>query len=297
MIETLNGIYETVNCKQRTTLKLYDNTDYEPYPFHWHTAIEIIMPLDNSYYVNFLNQKVKLKEGDIMFICPGCVHGMDACDGRRIIFQPNTTYLRFMRDVEVLISVMSPYTVITPEEYPLIHEKLKEIMLNITNEYLANETFFEVSLYSSLLEMFSIIGKNHARLAEDTTAERSINQDEYVDKFLEVCDYINEHCSEDIKLDDIAKMSGFSKFYFERLFKQFTGTSLYKYVNQKRIAKAEQLLVEPGNSVTDVALNCGFSSMSSFIRMFKIIKGCTPTEFKNMYWHYEMRGVSDEQGV
>ena len=78
-------------------------------------------------------------------------------------------------------------------------------------------------------------------------------------------------------------MSGFSKFYFSRLFKQFTGVTFLKYVNQKRIALAETQLTEPNNSVTDVAVNCGFSSLSAFIRMFKIIKGCTPTEFRNMY--------------
>ncbi|MBS7303966.1 MAG: helix-turn-helix transcriptional regulator [Lachnospiraceae bacterium] len=46
---------------------------------------------------------------------------------------------------------------------------------------------------------------------------------------------------------------------------------------------AEKLLINLDNSITDVALNSGFSSMSSFIRMFKQIKGCTPTEFRSMY--------------
>ena len=58
------------------------------------------------------------------------------------------------------------------------------------------------------------------------------------------------------------------------------------YVNQKRIAKAESMLVEPQYSVTEVASNCGFSSLSSFIRMFKIVKGCTPSDFRSMYWSH-----------
>ncbi len=104
-----------------------------------------------------------------------------------------------------------------------------------------------------------------------------------MEEFLKLCDYIEAHCSEDLNLDDAANMCGFSKFYFSRMFKQFANISFYKYVNQKRIAKAAELLITPENSITDVALNCGFSSLSSFIRMFKIIKGCTPTEFRNMY--------------
>ena len=292
MIETLDGLFETVNCKQSTTLKLYDNVEYEDYPMHWHPAIEIVMPVENGYKMRFSNSEVFLREGDICVVCPGCVHSIEAPEtGRRIIFQPNTTYLRFMRDVEVLISFMSPYAIITPEEYPTIHSDLKKKLIEIREEYLSGNPFSEVSIYSKLLEMFILIGKNYSVKESEASDYTMVTREEYANTFMEICDYINLHCAEDLKLDDIANMSGFSKFYFERLFKQFTGTSFYKYVNQKRIAKAQELLIEPGNSVTDVALNCGFMSISSFIRMFKLQKGCTPTEFKSMYWSCEQKEV------
>lgn len=38
MIESLNGIFETINYKQSTSIKLYDNDEYEDYPAHWHTT-------------------------------------------------------------------------------------------------------------------------------------------------------------------------------------------------------------------------------------------------------------------
>ena len=58
---------------------------------------------------------------------------------------------------------------------------------------------------------------------------------------------------------------------------------IYKYLNKKRIEYAEKLLVDPELSITEVALQSGFSSLSAFIRMFKLIKDCTPTEFRNLY--------------
>ncbi len=289
MIETLDGIFETVHYKQSTTLKLYDNREYEDYPKHWHPAIEIIMPVENGYTMQFSNSEVYLREKDICIICPGCVHAIKAPEtGRRIIFQPNTTYLRFLREFEVLISFMSPYAIITPEEYPSIHEQLVKMLIEIKEEYMAGASFSELSIYSKILEMLKLIGQNYSSKSTKTNDYSISSKEDYASKFVEICDYIDSHCSEDLKLDDIADMSGFSKFYFERLFKQFTGTSFYKYVNQKRIAKASELLIEPGNSVTDVALNCGFMSISSFIRMFKLQKGCTPTEFKSMYWSLEI---------
>ncbi|SET34386.1 AraC-type DNA-binding protein [Pseudobutyrivibrio sp. C4] len=289
MIETLDGIFETVHYKQSTTLKLYDNREYEDYPKHWHPAIEIVMPVENGYTMQFSNSEVYLREKDICIICPGCVHAIKAPEtGRRIIFQPNTTYLRFLREFEVLISFMSPYAIITPEEYPSIHEQLVKMLIEIKEEYMAGTSFSELSIYSKILEMFKLIGQNYSSKTTKTNDYSVSSKEDYANKFVEICDYIDNHCSEDLKLDEVADMSGFSKFYFERLFKQFTGTSFYKYVNQKRIAKASELLIEPGNSVTDVALNCGFMSISSFIRMFKLQKGCTPTEFKSMYWSLEI---------
>lgn len=284
MIESLNGIFETVIYKQSTSLKLYDNDVYEDYPPHWHATMEIIMPTENIYTVECGNQTYVLQEGDIAIICPGCVHALYAPRmGRRIIFQPDIVSLRFMKDIEPLLNILSPLIVITSEEFPAIHGRLCELLLEVRDEYLRTvSSFSEVIIYSKLLEMISLIGLSYVHHTENRY-DMSGQKKEYMEKFLKICDYIEVHCSEDLNLDDIANMCGFSKFYFSRLFKQFTNVSFYKYVNRKRIAKATELLTKPENSITDVALNCGFSSLSSFIRMFKIIKGCTPTEFRNMY--------------
>ncbi len=284
MFESLNGIFETVNYKQSTSLKLYNNDEYEDYPPHWHTTMEIIMPTENIYTVECGNQTHILRENDIILICPCCIHTLYAPrTGRRIIFQPNTASLRFMKDIEPLLNILSPLILITPEDFPTIHGRIRELLIEIKEEYLSvASSFSEVMIYSKLLEIITLIGRNHASRAESGSAIIG-QQKEYMEKFLNICDYIEAHCSEDLNLDDIANMCGFSKFYFSRLFKQFTNISFYKYVNQKRITKATELLIDPKNSITDVALNCGFSSLSSFIRMFKIIKGCTPTDFRNMY--------------
>lgn len=284
MIETLNGIFETVNYKQSTSIKLYNNDEYEDYPPHWHTTMEIIMPTENIYTVECGGQTIVLREGDIALICPCCVHTLYAPPtGRRIIFQPDTASLRFMKDIEPLLNILSPLFIVTPEDSPAIHERISSLLLEIKDEYLnAAFSFSEVIIYSKLLEIITLIGRNQTANGDSQSGIIG-HQKEYMEKFLNICDYIEAHCSEDLTLDAVADLCGFSKFYFSRLFRQFTNVSFYKYVNQKRIAKAAELLIEPKRSVTDVALSCGFSSLSSFIRMFKIIKGCTPTEFRNLY--------------
>ena len=286
MIESLNGIFETINYKQSTSIKLYDNDEYEDYPAHWHTTPEIIMPTENIYTVECYNQIITLREGDIILICPGCIHTLYAPEkGRRIIFQADINPLRFMKEIETLVTIISPLIVITPENFPSIYGKLKSLLLEIKDEYLSSSTSFsEVSIYSKTLEIITLIGRSRAAAGMETTSpDAPRKHEEYIEKFIEICNYISVHCSDELNLEAVASMSGFSKFYFSRLFKQFTNVSFYKYVNQKRIEKAAEMLTEPNISITNVALSCGFESLSSFIRMFKIVKGCTPTEFRNMY--------------
>lgn len=71
MIEVLNGIKETVLYKDIEGFKLHDNTDYESYPEHWHTPIEIIMPIENFFDVSNKKEIFTLQEGEILFINSG----------------------------------------------------------------------------------------------------------------------------------------------------------------------------------------------------------------------------------
>ena len=64
-------------------------------------------------------------------------------------------------------------------------------------------------------------------------------------------------------------------------------TTYYKYLNRKRIDHAMLLLSDPDIPVTEAALQSGFSSLSTFLRVFRSVKQCTPTEFRDMYIHPE----------
>ena len=283
MIENLKGIYETVNYREHTGVKLYNNNEDENYPPHWHTQPEIIMPTKNIYTIECFDKRYTLHEGDIVIFSPCCIHTLYApSEGERIIFQPDTSVLRDLKEIETILSLISPFIIITPKQYPEIHGQIRDILLDIKDEYFKNPTLAEASIYSKLINILVLIGRNRTENQRTFDATRN-KQQEYTEKFMYICDYISAHCTEDLTLDFVADLAGFSKFHFTRLFKQFTNVSFYKYLNQKRIATAEKLLADPQNSITDAALNSGFTSLSSFIRMFKIVKGCTPTEFRSMY--------------
>lgn len=293
MIENLNGIHETVNYKTNTNLRLYNNIQMEDYPAHWHTPIEIIMPVENIYSVLVGSQTFILNPGDIIFICPGVIHSLKAPGrGRRIIFQAEITMFTAIREFESILSLMSPVLKITPENSPGIHKQACHLLFQINEEYNSNNILLETIIYSKLLSIFVLIGRNYTNNPLLFNG-RNFNNKEYTEKFIFICNYINEHCTENLTLDQIAKLAGFSKYHFTRLFKQVTSTTFYKYLNLKRIEHAQKMLADPKIPVTEVALGSGFSSLSAFIRMFKLINQCTPTEYRNMFINITQSTITD----
>lgn len=283
MIHHLSGIHETADYRTDTQICLYYNDENENYPPHWHTPFEVIMPVKNGYTVVVGEQHYELREGDIMLICPGIVHELFAPEsGERIIFQPSLSQIQ-IRELDLLISLLRPAVLITKEEFPDFHPVAQKLMLEIKEEYFLCEPYYETAIYSRFMRILVDIGRLHGALKHPVSDASNSRQKDYLDKFLYITNYINEHFAENLSLEQVADLAGFSKYHFTRLFKQYTDTSFYKYLNQKRIDYAKTLLLDPDLPVIDVALQCGFSSLSAFLRMFKQLNKCTPTEFRNMY--------------
>lgn len=284
MIRNLNGIRETVSFEKNSTIMLYDNDEAENYPIHWHIPLEIIMPTINHYMVDCNNTTFDLRVEDILFIAPGTLHKFSAPPvGKRIIFQAAISSFDKIRGLETFTTSIRPFLLITPENAPLIHSKIVKLMTEIKNEYCSNSPMAEISIYSMLFEIMVLLSRNYTNNTTYFSDVKLNKQEEYIEKYRTICEYINQNCMENLTLDNIANVAGFSKYHFERLFKEFTNMSFYKYLSYRRIVYAERLLIDPDCNITEIAYKSGFNSISAFIRMFRIVNNCTPTEFRNMY--------------
>ena len=87
MIEDLKGMKETI-AYGSSQFRLMKNQETEDYPPHWHTSIEIIMPLENGYQAVIGNECYTLNPLDLLFINSGEIHSLQApATGKRLIFQ------------------------------------------------------------------------------------------------------------------------------------------------------------------------------------------------------------------
>ncbi len=100
--------------------------------------------------------------------------------------------------------------------------------------------------------------------------------------FGRMMDYVSDNLSSDFTLDDMAESFSASKFYLCHLFKEKTGTSLYRYRQELRLSKAKKLLLETELSLGDIAEQSGFCDQSYFTKLFKFLENITPAEYRKL---------------
>jgi len=105
---------------------------------------------------------------------------------------------------------------------------------------------------------------------------------EYRARINKVQDYIDGNVSEELTVARLSEVANFSPYHFQRIFSAMTGETLYKYILRIRLEKAAYLLIaHPKKTVTEIALECGFTSSSVFARAFRQFFGVTAKEWAN----------------
>ena len=109
---------------------------------------------------------------------------------------------------------------------------------------------------------------------------------EYAARMNRVVDHIQSHLNEPLALERVAAIACFSGLNFHRLFSAWMGETLQVFVHRLRLERAAQMLVfDKARSVSEVAMECGFSSPGAFARAFK-------TAFR-----FACRGIPEKQDL
>ena len=98
-------------------------------------------------------------------------------------------------------------------------------------------------------------------------------------KISDICNYINEHYTEKITLDDICFLFGTNKTTLCHKFKEDYGITVSAYINKPKIRAAKALIREQNMSVTEISDRLGFASIHYFCRLFKKHTSLSPTEY------------------
>jgi len=107
-------------------------------------------------------------------------------------------------------------------------------------------------------------------------------REEYVSRINCVIDYIESNTGTELSLEGIAGVASFSPFHFHRIFRAMVGETLNHYIQRIRIEKAAAKLIRnPKKSITQIALECGFSSSAAFARVFRETFNMSASEWRS----------------
>ena len=147
-------------------------------------------------------------------------------------------------------------------------------LLGALEEALADRSFgSDLLCRTCFLQL--MIHLNRAMVRDRTHRDESTSQ--YDPKVIRTLSYINEHLGEELSVDTLARHAYTSKYHFMRRFKQLTGCSVHRYITQKRLLAAADLL-RSGVSAQSACARCGFQDYSTFQRAFRRQFGTTPRD-------------------
>ncbi len=294
---SLEGEKETLQYIKGLSLRFWFNIQPCEFPQHWHTALEIIMPIEESYSVTIQQTQYHLNPGDIFIIPAGSVHSLQAPEsGCRFIYILELDFFSQLPGFNYILSLLSQPIHIASDMSSDFYTSEARLIMQLAEFYWGNSVTKEINIYSCLLSFFAKLGENTVNTSTKLLSS-SAKSGSLVNRLSTVLDYLDTHYAENITLEETASIACFSKFYFTRLFKQYTNQTFYDYLSARRIKAAEQMLIVPNLAITEISLRSGFASLSSFNRNFKRLKGCSPSEYRSLYTSSNTRRATTSDSI
>ncbi len=270
----------------------------QTFPLHWHNHVEMAVWPENSEEegagkdpdvselpVLRINQTAyQMSPGDILFIWPGEVHEVveNTC-GELIGLQFPVTLFDELSDFKPFFHFFRIFHLISGSEEPELTPRVMAHIRRILAVQEEGGTFSGVEAVIGLYEMFMDFGNYIKNTMPEESNPSSVSAGRAFEKISAACGYIIDNCERELSLESAAAQAGFSVCYFSRIFKRFTNYNFVEYLALQRIKKAQILLSDPDKSITEVSYQAGFKSISTFNRVFRQYKGCSPSEYRKYY--------------
>ncbi len=154
--------------------------------------------------------------------------------------------------------------------------------LNMLVRLFLEELRYRQSGYEYLVENlgFLIAGNLMRQITHNLALKPQLPIQQNEECIKAVIDYMNENYTSGVSCEELAKLVNMNKFCFIRSFKAKTKKTPYEFLLDLKIEKAKKMLQSKDFSITDISMQCGFSSHSHFTTTFKKRTGVSPTDYR-----------------
>lgn len=256
-----------------------------PMPLHTHDFSELVFILAGNATHRLNDRIFEVVKGDIFLITGNTPHCFFNCKNLRLVnimFNFEDLHLplenliekpgfRAFFDLEPQLRELhdfSNHLVVSPEDMHYLERIHNDLLKELENSSTVSENIPKailVHLLSTLSEMYA-----------EFDQQNSFNYT----ALCHILYYIEQHFSEEIKLNDIIAASNMSSSTLLRRFKEVFNVTPMNYLKKFRIEKSIELLSDPKYTITNAALDCGFTNVNHFSREFHEIIGCAPSTYR-----------------
>lgn len=255
-------------------------------PFHFHPEMELVY-ITESFGQRIIGDVIEpFAEGDMVFIGSNLPHiwmndeifykGNSSLKAKAIVlyFNKNIFSHEFYEMKEALALNLFFQNA---EKGIRISGKAREVVAQKLKTLLQKKDFEKII---GLFEIMNILSQtNDISFITSDGYNAQLKYSE-TDRLSEVYKHVQQYFKENINLATIAKISNLTPQSFCRMFKKRTGKSFVGYLNEVRISAACKYLLDTDWSISEVAYNCGFKTVSNFNKLFKGITGSSPKAYR-----------------
>ncbi|MBQ7045691.1 MAG: helix-turn-helix transcriptional regulator [Clostridia bacterium] len=250
---------------EKHELTVRKRTLKQAYDAHWHDYFEIKLILGGNGTVTINGQEHSFKKGSLYLIMPANIHSFES---ESTVELYNVTLRESIVFDESIIRKLSGFSELF---FELNDEEFQNVyyILELLSAENSNDNEYKNQITKNLLEclLLTLIRKS---------SDSYVSCDTYSTSVQIAISYIKTHFREDITLEKIASLLGFSAGYFSTLFSKSTGKTYIKYLNDLRLDYAKTLLSYDKFSINEVSSMSGFKSYSNFLKAFKAKYGTLP---------------------
>ncbi len=248
---------------------------------HHHDFHELFFLISGDVTYTIESRQYHMMPGDMLLISPQELH--------QICIRPEmSVYERFVLwvDPQLLGRISTPLSDLTahlgpnrpkqgnllrfkPEDCSHVRQLFEELWQESENDGYGSDLLRQSLLIQLLVTINRLAANPDGHFEEVIHASKTVSK---------VVDHINSHYSEPLSLDMLAELVYVSKYHLSHEFNRQVGTSVYRYIQKKRLLIARQLLAQ-GTKPNEVYSKCGFSDYAGFYRAFRAEYSVSPREY------------------
>lgn len=265
----------------------HDDFSRQNLPWHWHEELELAILTEGTAVMAAGNEKYTLQVGEGIFVNSGVLHAAwdvdhSKCRFHSVVFHPRlvggSLDSIFYRDYAAPLAQNKSLECLFLSPGIPWQKRILDAIEEAWQLCLKEPPAYEFGTRNAMSQIvFELVC--HMPAAQPPTGSKAARDAQRIKVMLA---FIHENFATELSTGRIAASAMISESECLRCFHSTIGTSPIQYLKQYRIQQAAELLLTSQDKVADIASNCGFQDMSYFTRSFRELKGCTPTQYRQI---------------